>query len=160
MNALPPSLQITTKTPERQICLNCLSGLFQKHTKSLETKLPQSNDTPKIPELDMSGVLWTHEDWHKKEAEFRAQFKAEGMSEMAIIFAVSKAMSDYVSRQPSMRQRQEYYAKIKPKTLPKIAFALTSNELEWLLTKLEGVNDPIGQDILARLKNLDQHQSK
>lgn len=96
------------------------------------------------------GVLWDDKMWHAKRAELRAELEAQGIDSFMLTFALSKAMSEYQLRQPSMRERQQIRARLFPiKTIPSLG--LTDEEMLYLHERLLGANDEVGQSILEKL---------
>lgn len=99
------------------------------------------------------GVLWTDKEFHALRAQYEAELKAEGVGFPDIIFTLSKMMSAYQATQPSMRERQEIMARIRPpQKVPKGPF--TEEELEWLVQHLDRTNDPIGAAIVEKLSKM------
>lgn len=99
------------------------------------------------------GILWTDREWYALRDQIEADLKAEGLTEPGLSFAVARRIEDYQRTQPSMRERQQIMSRIyPPKRSP--APPLTEEELAWLIDRLEGVNDPIGLDILDKLRKI------
>jgi len=98
------------------------------------------------------GVLWTDKEWFEVRDAFERQLEAENAPEPRI-FQLSRMMEGYQRTQPTMRDRQQIMARIYP---PKkvIKGPFTEEEIHWLTDHLDRVNDPVGQDILAKVKAL------
>jgi len=101
------------------------------------------------------GVLWTDAEWHAQRDIIRARLEAEGEDSFRLSFAVSREMEKYQQTQPSMRERQQIMKRIYPPVRLPPSLALTNEERAWLIERLDGVNDPIGVDILAKLRAID-----
>lgn len=99
--------------------------------------------------------LWDDEMWSAKRNEFLSEMRKEGVPEISFVFELSRRMQEYQSRFPSYREQQEIMRRIYPPVRSSTAnLALTEEELSYLLEKLSGVNDPIGQDILVKVQSL------
>ncbi len=99
------------------------------------------------------GVLWTDKQWHELREQYRAQLIAEGVQEPHLQFRLSKMMEEYQRTQPSMRERQQIRKKIWPPQ-PARRGPFTDEELDWLIDRLDRVNDPIGLDVLEKLRTM------
>jgi len=99
------------------------------------------------------GVLWSDKEWHDLRDTYHAQLVEEGVDSIALQFKLSRMMDAYQQTQPSMKERQQIYARLFP---PKVCYRplLEEEEIDWLMERLDGVNDPIGVDILNKLKAL------
>ena len=98
------------------------------------------------------GVLWSDKEWFAVRDEFERQLEAENAPEPRI-FQISRMMDAYQRTQPNMRDRQQIMARIyPPKKVVKGPF--TEEEIHWLMAHLDRINDPIGQDIAAKVKAL------
>lgn len=99
------------------------------------------------------GNLWTDEQHNDKKSELRAKLIADGCEAPHLEFELSDAMMEYGKDLPRMRDMQEIFKRFWP--APKYYSPhFTKEEVEYLLDKLYGVNEPIGQDVLAKLKDL------
>ena len=99
------------------------------------------------------GVLWSDKEWHALRDSYRAQLLEEGVDDFSMQFKLSRMMEAYQQTQPSMRERQQIYARLFPH---KVSYQplLNEAEIDWLMDRLDGVNEPIGVDILNKLKAL------
>lgn len=99
-------------------------------------------------------LIWTDEDFHRKQDEFRAELIAEGHpNDPMIIFALSRRMEAYQQRFPKLSERQKIMNRIYPPVVRKSSL-FTDEELHWLAQHLGGANDPIGRDILEKVERL------
>lgn len=102
------------------------------------------------------GVLWNDEQWHAMRDVFRAELEAEGIDDFRLTFAISRKMEEYQQAQPSLRDRQQIMKRIYPPKRYPPSLDLTDEERVWLIERLDGINDPIGCDILAKLRAIDE----
>ena len=97
------------------------------------------------------GLPWTWEDTARIQDECRQRAIDKGAVGMNVTFDASKEYSEYMSMFPKYGQRQKIMKMIYPPKVHKPRFYLEDDELRYLAEKLEGVNDPIGKDILDRI---------
>lgn len=98
------------------------------------------------------GILWTGVEWHAKSDALRAELVKTGLKEPHLGFALARAMEDYQRGQPSFRKRQEIMKAIRwASAVPLHHLTLDQEEMAYLRERLAGVNDPVGQRILAKL---------
>lgn len=98
------------------------------------------------------GVLWTDAEWHAKRDELEAELVAKGITGHELLFATSRAMEEYQRTQPSLRERQRILRDMRPPPEPTTEF--TDDEIDYLIERLAGVNDPTGQDVLGKLMRM------
>jgi hypothetical protein len=107
----------------------------------------------KLNEKDLfPGVLWTDKEWFAVKDKFFEELVAEGVEHPALQFRLSRMMENYQQAQPSMRERQKIMARIYPPQKISESGPFTPEELEWLLARLDGVNDPVGQGVVEKLR--------
>jgi len=104
------------------------------------------------------GVLWTDTEWHAMRDKFIAELRAEGVEMPELFFRASRMMEDYQRSQPSMKERQQIAGRIYPPRPAPSRIALSEEEIDWLAERLDGVNEPVGQDILAKLRALQDRR--
>lgn len=94
--------------------------------------------------------LWTEAQWHAKRDQIETEARAEGFTGASLIFETSKRMSKYHRRvSPGLRRQQEVMRMIYP---PRAALpGFTEEELWYMLDKLFGVNDPMGQALRDKI---------
>jgi len=95
-------------------------------------------------------ILWTDQQWHAKRDEIREQAEAEGFGELGLHFEVIRRMDAYMSQFPSYGVRQSIMARIYPGS-GQTGVLLSQDEIAYLIDRLSGVNESIGQDILVKL---------
>ncbi len=100
------------------------------------------------------GVLWTRKEWFALSDRYRAQLIAKGIQEPQLSFRLSRMIEDYQRTQPSMRERQEILRRIYPPRIAPPKGPFTKEELDWLLERLDRVNDPVGVNIVTKLNAL------
>jgi len=97
------------------------------------------------------GILWTE----RQVIEFRRgeeiRLINEGYSHIEAILMAAELTRKRLHAQPNLRARQNVMQSIRPvKYAHSLSFS--EEEIDWLLEKLEGVNDPIGVDILDKIR--------
>lgn len=98
-------------------------------------------------------ILWDDRQWHAKRDEFEAELRAEGVTDhIKLFFAISRAMEEYGRQFPKMSERQRVMQAIYPLPKTKTPVALSEEEVAYLIERLAGVNDPIGQGIREKLE--------
>lgn len=101
------------------------------------------------------GVLWSDKEWSALRQKYRDELVAQGVEFPELLFRLSRMMEAYQQTQPSMRERQNIMARIyPPKQVSNSLF--TPEEIEWLLTRLEGTNDPVGQGAVEKIRKFAQ----
>jgi hypothetical protein len=98
-------------------------------------------------------ILWDDMQWHAKRDEFEAKLRAEGVTDhIKLFFAISRAMEAYGRQFPKMSERQRVMQAIYPLPKAKAPVALSEEEVAYLIERLAGVNDPIGQGMREKLE--------
>ena len=99
-------------------------------------------------------ILWDDRQWHAKRDEFEAELRATGLADHHLFFAISRAMETYAQQFPKLRERQQVMARIYPPARARPVLALSDEEIAYLIERLSGANDPVGQSILEKIRNL------
>lgn len=108
--------------------------------------------TGKLSDRDIwPDLLWTDKEWHAKRDEIAAHLRSKGLSGFELTFAISRAMAAYSQPFPKWGERQKIMRRIYPPA-PRIApEMLTDEERAYLIERLAGVNDEVGQGLLRKL---------
>lgn len=96
-------------------------------------------------------ILWDDKMWHAKRDEFEAKLRAEGLVDHHLFFAISRAMEAYAQQFPKLKERQQVRARLFPMVSAPAPPKLTEEEIAYLIERLAGVNDPVGQSILKKI---------
>lgn len=91
--------------------------------------------------------IWSWEDEVRAREEVALELFEEGVTGPEAVFEESRRMSARYAAAPPMRVHQEIMRRISPPAPPRRHVSLTEEELEYLLERLEGVNDPVGAGI-------------
>jgi hypothetical protein len=101
--------------------------------------------------------IWNSEDRRRVEDEIEAQMRADGVPQRMWVFEFSARMQAHAKQfSPGWLGRQqkimrEIYPPAPPAP-PLNRLELTDEELEYLINRLQGANDEVGQGILAKLR--------
>jgi hypothetical protein len=113
--------------------------------KSTDKKLNSKDIWPGLP--------WTWEDTHRIQEECRQKVIDSGITEeLYLSFRAAREWEIYMQMFPSLRERQEILAKIYPPIKPLPRVNLSEEEMEYVVNRLFGANDPVGQSIVSKLK--------
>ena len=98
--------------------------------------------------------VWTEKDRLRVRTQIDAEMKADGVSEKFWQFERSRRYGLYLDQfgPGGMRHQQEVMRGIYPPDPPLNGVDLTDEELEYLINRLQGANDEVGQGILAKLR--------
>lgn len=98
------------------------------------------------------------EETNEEKAAIRERLAAEGLTGADLFFAVERAFEAAHRDDPTMRERQEYRAFKRSMETPRPPRArLTQTEIEYLIDRLQGVNDPLGIRALAVLQAMRRY---
>lgn len=110
--------------------------------------------------------LWTDIEWNAKWAEIEAEVLAEGFKHPESYFETSKRVAAYqrekrprVPEHPGwsgLRASQHILRQIYPEKPPAAKVPFTNEELQYIVDKLHGVNDPFGQDLREKVERMIQ----
>jgi hypothetical protein len=109
-------------------------------------------DKKLVPRDIWPGLPWTWKDTARIKAECYQKALDKGHDGIAAQFKASNEWMDYLNSFPSYSQQQQIMKQIYPPAKPNPSLNLTEEELDYLLEKLHGINDPIGQDILRKIQ--------
>jgi len=108
--------------------------------------------------------LWPDAPWTwdqmsqiKKDAHQRALDK--GCSYEEVTFSAAREYEDFMSKFPSYGERQRILRRIYPEIVNPY-FALSEEEIDYLIEKLHGANEPIGHELLQKLKVVKEGTKK
>lgn len=98
--------------------------------------------------------LWTWKQVADVKRRIAEEVAAEGIDDMRRVFEESRRFDEYQRTfcSPGLREQQEIMRRIYPDPPPMFGLFLTEEEREYLRDRLFGVNDEIGQAILAKLQ--------
>lgn len=98
-------------------------------------------------------ALWDWDQTSAKQDEIAADLKREGITGSAAVFEASRRMSAFLQRFPRFSEQQAIMRKIYPEVrVTRSAPLLDPEEIDWLIDRLAGVNDPVGHAILKKLE--------
>lgn len=98
------------------------------------------------------GLPWTGEDTLRIKDECRQRAIDAGITEEpALYFAAAREWEKYLQSFPTYSERQKIMSRIYP-IVPKPKTDLTDDEIQYLIDRLFGANDEIGQNILKKLQ--------
>lgn len=98
------------------------------------------------------GLPWKWGDEHKIRDMLREELISQGITEHPeLFFAEARAWEKYLQQFPRFGDRQKILKKIYPPKPPDVRLPFTKDVIEYLIEKLDGINDPLGQDILQKL---------
>lgn len=102
------------------------------------------------------GLPWTWEDTLRIKDECRQRAIDSGITDpVRLVFAEGREWEKYMNSFPKYGERQRIMKIVKP--MKKAPGLFSEEEWNYLLEKLSGVNDPIGQDIAEKIgKILEQ----
>ena len=76
----------------------------------------------------------------------------EGLDGVQLFFRSRELFDQCLAESPTYRERQEAWKAKHLKTCSNIFLTLSNEEIEYLTERLAGVNDPIGQSIVEKIK--------
>lgn len=98
------------------------------------------------------GLPWTREDTLRIQDECRQRAIDSGVTEHPYLqFAAAREYEKYMSMFPSFGERQKIIARIYP-YVPAPKLDLTDEEKQYIIERLFGANDEVGQNILKKLQ--------
>lgn len=99
------------------------------------------------------GLPWRWGDELKIRDMLREELIAQGITEHPqLYFAEGRAWERYMQQFPKYSERQKIMKRLYPHVQTAWGLSLTKEEAEYLLEKLHGVNDPLGQSIKEKIK--------
>lgn len=108
--------------------------------------------TGKLSDRDIwPDLLWTDKEWHAKRDEIEARLRAEGLTGHELFFAISRGVEAFSRRFPRWGERQKIMRRLYPPVARPTAQTLTDEERDYLIERLSGANDDVGQSILRKL---------
>lgn len=102
------------------------------------------------------GLPWDWKDTHRIQDECRQRAIDSGVTEEPYVsFAAAREWEKYLQSFPRLSERQKILNKIYPMVVAKrkSTLELSDEELDYLIDKLFGVNDPIGHSALEKLRH-------
>jgi hypothetical protein len=101
--------------------------------------------------------IWNSSDRRRVEDEIEAQMRADGITQREWVFEFSARMQAHAKQfSPGwLGQQQKIMRGIYPPAPPSPSLnslGLTDEELQYLINRLHGANDEVGQGILAKLR--------
>lgn len=98
------------------------------------------------------GLPWTWEDTLRIQDECLQRAIASGVTEQPYLqFAAAREYEKYMSMFPRLADRQRIMARIYP-YVPTPNLDLTDEEKQYIIERLFGANDEVGQNILKKLQ--------
>jgi hypothetical protein len=108
--------------------------------------------TGKLSDRDIwPDLLWTDKEWHAKRDEIEAHLRSKGLKGPDLLFAISKAMAAFTQPFPKWGERQKIMRRLYPPVARPASQTLTDEERDYLIERLSGANDDVGQSILRKL---------
>lgn len=107
--------------------------------------------------------IWTFDDEMRVSRQMDAQVIDEGLSGSEALFRHARLMEEYRRRtlpRLAVRQavmKQIYKPRPKPPAAPRLEF--TPEEIDYLIERLHGVNDPVGASACEKLRALRAAQT-
>lgn len=100
------------------------------------------------------GLPWTWEDTLRIQDECLQRAIDSGVTEQPYLqFAVAREYEKYMSMFPRLANRQRIMARIYPHKRTDFGVPLTEEEAQYLVGRLFGANDEVGQRILSKLQS-------
>lgn len=100
------------------------------------------------------GLPWTSKDILRIQDECRQRAIDSGITEEPrLTLVAAREYEKYMQQFPKYGERQKIFEKIYPH-IPKKQSVFTEEELDYLLFKLNGSNDPIGQALYERFEEM------
>jgi hypothetical protein len=100
------------------------------------------------------GLPWTWEDTLRIQDECRQKAIDSGVTEHPYLqFAAAREYEKYMSMFPRFGDRQKIMASIYPHKRTNFGVSLTEEEAQYLVDRLFGANDEVGQRILSKLQS-------
>jgi hypothetical protein len=110
-------------------------------------RLTQRDIWPNLP--------WESGQWEDKQIEFYSAFRSAGMSHPEAYFSACRARDEYFQNAgPSFGTRQQIMKRIYPGRTAQEGMPLSREEIEYLIERLEGVNNPVGLSAMQKLSSM------